>query len=158
MLILFEYSTARETTFSFCRRPEKMVFPKKLHWNFMYYQERWYFIFPEIWSYPLNEKKISKKTCDLKKKYIWYFLQMFWKDCLFKKLRWNMISCIIWKDRIFFPENVIFFLWTGGERRSFSRNTWRCDILCKYVQVLQTWHHASLPKKIKYDFIPQKYA
>ena len=104
MLILFEYSTARETTFSFCRRPEKMVFPKKLHWNFMYYQERWYFIFPEIWSYPLNEKKISKKTYDLKKKYIWYFLQMFWKDCLFKKIALE-------HDFLYYLERSNFFSW-----------------------------------------------
>ena len=126
MLILFEYSTARETTFSFCRRPEKMVFPKKLHWNFMYYQERWYFIFPEIWSYPLNEKKISKKTCDLKKKYIWYFLQMFWKDCLFKKLRWNMISYIIWKDRIFFSWKRDIFPLDGRRKKV---------LLKKYMEV-----------------------
>ena len=108
MLILFEYSTARETTFSFCRRPEKMVFPKKLQWNFMYYQERWYFIFPEIWSYPLNEKKISKKTYDLKKKYIWYFLQMFWKDCLFKKI------------------DLVYFFFYYLERSNFF--SWKRDI------------------------------
>ena len=26
------------------------------------------------------------------------------------------LSCIIWKDGIFFPENIIFFLWAGSER------------------------------------------
>ena len=26
------------------------------------------------------------------------------------------LSCIIWKDGIFFPKNMIFFPWAGSER------------------------------------------
>ena len=26
------------------------------------------------------------------------------------------LSCIIWKDGIFFPENIISFLWAGSEQ------------------------------------------
>ena len=26
------------------------------------------------------------------------------------------LSCIIWKDGFFFPENMIFFPWAGSER------------------------------------------
>ena len=37
------------------------------------------------------------------------------------------LSCIIWKDGIFFPENMIFFSWTESERRPFSGNTWKHD-------------------------------
>ena len=107
MLILFEYSTARETTFSFCRRPEKMVFPKKLHWNFMYYQERWYFIFPEIWSYPLNEKKISKKTYDLKKK-----IHMIFSSNVLKRLSFQKNCAGTW------------FLVLSGKIEFFFLKTW----------------------------------
>ena len=48
------------------------------------------------------------------------------------------LSCIIWKDGIFFPENIISFLWAGSEQWPFSRNTWTYDIFCVHVRVLQT--------------------
>ena len=56
------------------------------------------------------------------------------------------LSCIIWKDGIFFPKTYLF-PWTGSERWPFSRNTWKYDIFCVHVRVLQTWCHAPLPKK-----------
>ena len=37
-------------------------------------------------------------------------------------------SCTIWKDGIFFPENMIFFPWARSERRSFPGNTWKHDV------------------------------
>ena len=37
------------------------------------------------------------------------------------------LSCIIWKDGIFSPENMIFFSWAESERRPFSGNTWKHD-------------------------------
>ena len=41
-------------------------------WSFLYYQERWYFFFPKIWSYSLDRKW---KMIFLKKYMeIWYFL------------------------------------------------------------------------------------
>ena len=53
-------------------------------WSFLYYQERWYFFFPKIWSYSLDTKG---KTIFLKKILeIWYFLQMFWKRWSFQKI------------------------------------------------------------------------
>ena len=55
---------------------------------------------------------------------IWYFLQVFWKDDLFKKTTLEHdLSCIIWKDGICFPGNTIVFLWTKSESWSSSRNT-----------------------------------
>ena len=71
-----------------------------------------------------------------RKKYMetWYFLQMFWKDDLLKKIALGyVISCIIWKDGISFPENLIVFLWTENEKWSFSRNAWKYDIFCIYI-------------------------
>ena len=42
---------------------------------------------------------------------IWYFIQMFWKDGLFREIeREHCLSCIIWKDSIFFsPQMWCFF-------------------------------------------------
>ena len=37
------------------------------------------------------------------------------------------LSCIIWKDGIFFPENMIFFHHAESERRPFPGNTWKHD-------------------------------
>ena len=66
------------------------------------------------------------------------------------------LSCIIWKDGIFFPENIIFFPWAESERQPFSGNTWKYDIFCVHVRVLPTWRHAPLSKKFKDGLIPQK--
>ena len=78
---------------------------------------------------------------------IWHFLQTFWKDDLSKKGRagtWSFFCYLeIW---YFFPENMIFFPWAEGERRSFSGNTWKYNIFCVHVRVLQTWCHAPLSK------------
>ena len=124
-------------------------------WSFLYYRERWYFFFPKIWSYPLDGKwkmiflKIYTK--------IWYFPQTFWKDGLFKRVvQGHGLSCLIWKDGILFPKNMIFFSWEDSERWSFSRNAWKFDIFCVHVRVLQTWRHVLLSKKIKDGLIPQK--
>ena len=39
------------------------------------------------------------------------------KDGLSKKVALEYdLSCIIWKDGIVFPENIIFFLWRENER------------------------------------------
>ena len=62
------------------------------------------------------------------------------------------LSCSIWKD-VFFPENMIFFLWTENERWYFSRSTWKFDIFCIYVQVLQVRCYTSLPEKTKDDLL-----
>ena len=83
------------------------------------------------------------------KKYteIWYFLRTFWKDGLFKKGRAGTWSFLYYLERwYFFPKNI-FFPWAGSERWPFSRNTWKYDIFCVHVWVLQTWCHAPLPKK-----------
>ena len=46
---------------------------------------------------------------------------MFSKEGLFKKIAAaHDLSCIIWEDGIFSPENMI------------SRNTWKYDIFCVY--------------------------
>ena len=133
---LFSQDTARKTIFSFSRRPEKIVFPKKNDtgiWSFLYYWERWHFFFPKMRFYPLYGK--------------WkmiFLIKNTWKYCIFfgcsekmvfsKRLRWNKIFLILSEKIIFFsPKTWYFFLWTENERWFFSRNTWKYDIFCIYV-------------------------
>ena len=75
-----------------------------------------------------------------------------------KGLRWEMIFLVLSEKMVFFfPKTWYFFPWAGSERWPFSRNTWKYDIFCVHVRVLQTWCHAPLPRKIKDGLIPQKY-
>ena len=105
------------------------------------------FLFSEndLTPYTENERwSFSKKYME-----IWYFLQTFWSDGLFKKGRSGTWSFLYYLERwYFFPENTIFFPW-AGQRQPFSRNTWKYDIFCLHVWALQTWCHAPLPKKSK---------
>ena len=111
-------------------------------WSFLYYRERWYFFFPKIWSYTLD----GKWKMIFLKKYteIWYFLQAFWKDGLFKKGRAGTLSFLYYLERwcFFFPENIIFFPWAGSERRSFSGNIWKHDV-SPSEEKQETWYIGS---------------
>ena len=116
---------ARKTIFSFCRRPEKMVFPKESCWNmiFLVLWGKMIFFFPKIWSCLLDGKW---KMIFLKKYTEIYFLQMFWKDGLFKRDCAGTWSFLYYLERwYFFPENMIFFPREESERWSFSGNTWK---------------------------------
>ena len=77
-------------------------------WSFLYYWERRYFFFPEIWSNTLD----GKWKMIFHKKYteIWYFLQTFWKDDLSRKNRTCTWSFLYYLERwYFFPETWSFF-------------------------------------------------
>ena len=125
----------------FARRPEKMVFPKKLRWNMIFLVSlgKMIFLFPEN----MILQRGRKMKDDLSQKNyteVWYFLQTFWKDGLFNKGRdgtWPFLYYL--EERwYFFPENMIFFPCAGSERWLFSRNTWKYDIFCVHVRLLQT--------------------
>ena len=77
-------------------------------WSFLYYQQRWYFFFPKIWSYTLDGKW---KMIFLKKDTeIWYFLQTFWKDSLSKKGCAGTWSFLCYLERwCFFLKTWSFF-------------------------------------------------
>ena len=95
-------------------------------WSSLYCRERWYFLFPKIWSYTLDGKwkMIFLKICTE----IWYFLQALLKDGLSKRGRAGTWSFLYYLERwYFFPENMIFFPWAESERRSCSGNTWKHD-------------------------------
>ena len=79
-------------------------------WSFLYYRERWYFFFPKIWSNTLDGKWnmifLKKNT----RKYDIFFKLS--EKIVFSKRAAPAydISCIIWKDDIFFPKTLYFFL------------------------------------------------
>ena len=103
--------TARKTIFSFSRRPEKMVFPKKSCWNmiFLTLLGKIMFLFL-IYLTPYTE---NERWWSFSKKYmeIWHFLQTFWNDGLFKKGRAGTWSFLYYLERwYFFPKTWYFFL------------------------------------------------
>ena len=110
--------TARKTIFSFSRHPEKMVFPKKLHWNMVFHLllGKIIFIFPENMILRFRRKMNDDLYQKNIRKYDIFFKHS--KKMVFSKraaLGYDL-SCIIWKDGIFFPENMIFFPWAERER------------------------------------------
>ena len=122
----------------FFKCSEKMVFPKKSHWNmiFLVLSGKMIFLFPEnmilFFRRKMKDNLYQKKYME-----IWYFLQMPLKDSLSKKKNlagiWSFLYYL--EKWCFFPENMIFFLWTENGRWSFSRNTWKYDIFCIGIYV-----------------------
>ena len=101
--------TARKTILSFSRRPEKMVFPKKLEYDYSCIIGKDDISFSQkIWSYTLDGKWrmiFLKKHTE-----IWCFLQTFWKDGLSKKSRAGTWSFLYYLERwYFFPKTWSFF-------------------------------------------------
>ena len=97
-------TTARKTIFFFPYVLKRWSFQKNRtgFWSFFYYREIWYLFFPEMWSYPWAENEkwfFSKKYMD-----IWYFLQIFLKDGLFKKE--HDLSCITLHEKQHFCKNA----------------------------------------------------
>ena len=79
-----------------------------------------YFLFPDVlkrWSFQKNTRKY----------YIFFKLS---EKMAFPKRAApaHDLSCIIWKDGIFFRKHDIF-PWAESKRRSFSGNTWKYGIL-----------------------------
>ena len=107
-----------------------------------------------IFLYPENMILLLRRKMkhDLSQKFteIWYFLQIAWKYGIFQRDRAGIWSFLYYLERwCFFPRNMTFFHWEGSGGRSFSRNTWKYEIFCEHVQVLQTWRPAPLPKIVK---------
>ena len=133
-------NTAWKTKFSFSRRPKKMVFLKKiaLEYDLSCIVGKDHVSFPNKMILHLRRKMKGDLS---QKKYtkIWHFIQIFWKDGLFKKgRRWDMIFLVLSGKMVFFPwKHDIFPLGRKWEM-TFSRNTWKYDIFCVHVRVLQT--------------------
>ena len=114
------------------------------------------FLFPKNVILPLRRKMKDDLSQKNRRKYDIFFKSSEKTIFLKRTAPGHDLSSIIWKDGIF-PENKIFFICAESERRSFSRNTWKYDIFCVHVKVLQTWRHALCQKKKKDGLIPPKY-
>ena len=105
-MLQFLWTTARKTIFSFSRRPEKMVFPKKLRWNmiFLVLSGKMIFLFPENMILHLRRKMKDDLSQKNTRKYDIFFKLS--EKMLFTKraVPAHDLSCIIWKDGIFFAK------------------------------------------------------
>ena len=104
-MLQFLWTTARKTIFSFSRRPEKMVFPKKLRWNmiFLVLSGKMIFLFPENMILHLRRKMKDDLSQKNTRKYDIFFKLS--EKMVFSKRAalGHDLSCIISKDGIFFP-------------------------------------------------------
>ena len=124
---LFIKFTARKTLFSLSKCSEKMVFPKKLHWNMIFLVSSAKMVF--LFSKNMTLFFRRKMKDDLSQKYleIWYILQIFWKDGLSKNIALKYDpSSIIRKDGISFSRKYDMFS-TDGK--------WKIVFLKKYIEV-----------------------
>ena len=128
---------------------KRWSFEKKTRWTmiFLVLSGKMIFLFPKNMILPLRQKMKD----DLSQKNTWkcdIFFRCSEKMVFSKRIvLGHDLSCIIWKDGIFFSANMIFFPWEQSEGQSFSRNTWKYAASCVHVRVLQTCRHAILPKK-----------
>ena len=138
---------ARKTIFPFSRCPEKVVFPKKLCWNmiFLAFLGKMIFLFPENMILYLRRKM---KDDFSQKIHGNIFSSNFLKRWSSQKWRRQHMIFLFYLERwYFFLENMISFPWEESERQPFSGNTWKYDIFCVHVLVLQTLRHAPPSKK-----------
>ena len=103
--------TARKTIFYFSRHPEKMVFPKTSRWNmiFLVLSGKMIFLFPKNIILHLRQKMKDDLSQKNTQKYYIFFKPS--EKMVFRKRAalGHDLSCIIWKDGIFFPKTWYFF-------------------------------------------------
>ena len=101
--LIEEKDTSRKTIFSFSKCPEKMVFPKKLHWNmiFLVLSGKMVFLFPENIILSFRQKMED----DHSQKNTWkydIFFKYSEKIAFPKKSHWNMIFPVVLSGKMFF--------------------------------------------------------
>ena len=103
LLMLNVTVTARKIIFSFSRRPEKVVFPKKSNWNiiFLVLSGKIIFLFPENMILHLRRKMKDDLSQKIHGNLI--FSSNFLKRWSFLKgLRWDMIFLVLSGKMVFF--------------------------------------------------------
>ena len=102
---------AQKAMFSFSRRPEMMVFPKKLRWNmiFLLFSGKVIFLFPENMIIFLVRKMKDDLSQENTRRYIFFkcYAKMVFSIRIAQR---HYLSCTIWKNGIFFPKTWYFFL------------------------------------------------
>ena len=94
-------------------------------WSFLYYRERWYFFFPKNMILPFRRKMKDDLSQKNTRKYDIFFKLS--EKMVFSKRATlgHDLSCIIWKDGIFFQKRDIFSL---GRK-------WEMTFLKKYMEI-----------------------
>ena len=113
--------------FFFFKCSEKMVFPKKLHWNIICFvlPGKMIFLFPENMIWFLRQKMKD----DLSKKSTWkydIFFKYSEKMVFPKKSHWNMTFLVLPGKIVFFYLKIWYFF--------FGRN-WKMIFLKKYMEI-----------------------
>ena len=109
------------------------------------------FLFPE--NMILFFRRKTKDDLS-KKKYleIWYFLQMSWKDGLYRKIALEYdLSCIIWKDGIFF-QKIWYFFFGRKMKDDFSQEIHGNMIFSVYMHKYYKYDIILLQKNSKMIF------
>ena len=131
--------TARKTIFSFSKCSEKMVFPKKLHWNMIFLVSS-----GKIFLFPKNmilffRRKIENDLSQKIHGNMIYFSNVL-KRWSLQKDRTGIWSFFYHQERwhFFFPKVWYFFY--GRKMKDdlfgikFSKNTWKYDVFCKFCK------------------------
>ena len=107
-----------------------MVFPKKLHYNMIFLVLSGKMIFLFLENMILNLRRKMKDDLSYKIQGNMIFYSNLLKRWSFQKgPRMHMIFFVLSGKIVFFSENIILFPWAESERWSFSRNTWKHDVL-----------------------------
>ena len=111
-------ATARKTIFSFSKSFEKMVFPKKSHWNmiFLVLSGKMIFLFPENMILFFRHKRKD----DLSQKNTWkydIFFRCSGKIVFPGNSRLNTIFFVISGKMVFIFSRKYIFLWAENKRR-----------------------------------------
>ena len=156
--ILIRHTTARNTIFSFSRRPEKMVFPEKPRRNMIFrvLSGKMIFLFPEHMILHLGRKLKDDLPQNNTRKYDIFFKPS--ENMVFSKRAapGPDFFCVIWKDGIFSRKHDIFSLARKWGMTFLKKYVEMWYFLCTRTGVTNMVPRPSV-KKIKDGLIPQKY-
>ena len=143
--------------FSFSRRPEKMVFPKKSSWNkiFLVLSGKMIFILPDNMILPFRRKMNDDLSQKIRGN---IFSSNTLKRWSFQKeLRWDMIFLVLSGKMVFSSQkHDIFSLGGKWEAIFFKKFMEIWNFLCTRTGVSNVVPYSSV-KKIKDHLILQKY-
>ena len=158
LYLLLKICTAQKTIFSFSRRLEKMVFPKKSCWNmiFLVLSRKMKFLFLENMILPLRWK--MKEDLSQKMHGNMTISSNVLKRWSFQKgLRWDLIFLVLSGNMVFFSrKHDIFSLGVKWEAIFFKKYMEIWIFQCTRTCVTNVAPYPSV-KKIEDHLIPQKY-
>ena len=147
-------TTARKTVFSFSRRPEKMIFPKKLRWNmiFLVLSGNIMFPFPKNMILYLRWKMKDDLSQKNTPKYDIFF-ELSEKMVFSKRATpGHYLSSIIWKDGFFSRKHDFFSLDRKWEMTFLKKYMEIWYFLCTRTGVTNVVSHPSAKKNQRWSY------